>query len=155
MGTDRSGDGAMNFVACLQVADFGLSRQASSSTVDTDTYGTVTHMPPELLMEGKLSKAADVYAFGVLLWEMYTGSVSITLFMGMIFLPPYVGPHCVNFQELFDTMCYCSLCCAVYFVAISCHVRADMCCKVVCMMQPPTAKSACFCLFLQSLGIIS
>lgn len=60
----------------VQVADFGLSRQASSSTVDTDTYGTVTHMPPELLMEGKLTKSADVYAFGVLLWEMYTGALS-------------------------------------------------------------------------------
>ena len=88
MGTDRSGDGAMNVVACLQVADFGLSRQASSSTVDTDTYGTVTHMPPELLMEGKLSKAADVYAFGVLLWEMYTGMIFITLSRWMILLPP-------------------------------------------------------------------
>lgn len=30
-------------------------------------------MPPELLTEGKLSKAADVYAFGVLMWEMTTG----------------------------------------------------------------------------------
>ncbi|KAL3138629.1 hypothetical protein ABBQ32_006391 [Trebouxia sp. C0010 RCD-2024] len=57
----------------VKVADFGLSRQAESQTVDTDTYGTVTHMPPELLMEGKLTKSADVYAFGVLLWEMYTG----------------------------------------------------------------------------------
>ena len=30
-------------------------------------------MPPELLTTGRLSKAADTYAFGVLLWEMYTG----------------------------------------------------------------------------------
>jgi len=28
--------------------------------VATQTYGTVTHMPPELLSEGRLSKAADV-----------------------------------------------------------------------------------------------
>ena len=63
----------------LQVADFGLSRQASSDTVDTDTYGTVTHMPPELLMEGKLTKSADVYAFGVLLWEMYTGELVVSM----------------------------------------------------------------------------
>jgi len=31
-------------------------------------------MPPELLVENRLSKAADVYAFGVLLWELYTGT---------------------------------------------------------------------------------
>lgn len=37
------------------------------------TFGTVTHMPPELLMEGKLTKAADVFAFGVLLWSMCMG----------------------------------------------------------------------------------
>ena len=30
----------------------------------------MTHMPPELLTEGTLSQAVDVYAFGVMLWEM-------------------------------------------------------------------------------------
>ena len=30
----------------------------------------ITHMPPELLREGKMSKAADVYAMGVLMWEL-------------------------------------------------------------------------------------
>ena len=29
-------------------------------------------MPPELLLEGKLSKSADVYAYGVLLFELFT-----------------------------------------------------------------------------------
>jgi len=46
---------------------------AGHKTVATQTYGTVTHMPPELLMENRLSKAADVYSFGVVLWELYTG----------------------------------------------------------------------------------
>ena len=32
--------------ACLQIADFGLSRQATGSSMETETYGTVTHMPP-------------------------------------------------------------------------------------------------------------
>ena len=27
-------------------------------------------MPPELINEGKMSKAVDVYGFGVLLWEV-------------------------------------------------------------------------------------
>ncbi|EFN50583.1 hypothetical protein CHLNCDRAFT_55725, partial [Chlorella variabilis] len=29
--------------------------------------------PPELITEGILTKAADVYAFGVITWEMYVG----------------------------------------------------------------------------------
>ena len=29
-------------------------------------------MPPELLLDGKLSKSADVYAYGVLLFELFT-----------------------------------------------------------------------------------
>ncbi len=28
---------------------------------------------PELLCDGRLTKGADVYAFGVLLWELITG----------------------------------------------------------------------------------
>ncbi|KAK9807481.1 hypothetical protein WJX72_000374 [[Myrmecia] bisecta] len=57
-----------------KVADFGLSRiLAGDDTVETVSFGTVTHMPPELLREGRLSKAADVYAYGVILWSMYTG----------------------------------------------------------------------------------
>lgn len=29
--------------------------------------------PPELITEGILTKAADVYAFGVITWEIYCG----------------------------------------------------------------------------------
>lgn len=54
------------------MADFGLSRVCDEALVETKTYGTVTHMPPELLLEGKLSKSADVYAYGVLLFELCT-----------------------------------------------------------------------------------
>ena len=52
----------------MQIADFGMSRITEKKTdpTDTITMGTVTHMPPELLMEGKLSPSADVYAFGAL-----------------------------------------------------------------------------------------
>ncbi len=40
---------------CAKVADFGLSRTLGSEPVDTGTYGTVTHMPPELLTTGDMS----------------------------------------------------------------------------------------------------
>ena len=35
--------------------------------------GTVTHMPPETLLYGQMSKAVDVYSWGVIVWEMYSG----------------------------------------------------------------------------------
>jgi len=33
----------------------------------------MTHMSPETLMHGKVSRASDVYGYGILLWELYTG----------------------------------------------------------------------------------
>ncbi len=54
------------------MADFGLSR-IYSDPKQTATQGTITHMPPELVRKGVTHKSADVWAFGVLLWEMYSG----------------------------------------------------------------------------------
>jgi serine/threonine protein kinase len=52
-----------------RVADFGLSRSMGlSECIATQTMGTITHMPPELIREGRMSLAADVYAFGVIVW---------------------------------------------------------------------------------------
>ncbi|DBA75652.1 hypothetical protein WJX79_010067 [Trebouxia sp. C0005] len=56
----------------VKVADFGLSR-IYSDPKQTATQGTITHMPPELVRKGVMHKSADVWAFGVLLWEMYSG----------------------------------------------------------------------------------
>lgn len=33
----------------------------------------MSHMPPEALLNGHISKAADTYAFGISLWELFTG----------------------------------------------------------------------------------
>jgi serine/threonine protein kinase len=58
----------------VQVSDFGLSRTVQGDdAIQTRTHGTVTHMPPELLMQGTMSKAVDVYSFGVICWEMLMG----------------------------------------------------------------------------------
>lgn len=35
-----------------KIADFGLSREVTDTSISTGTYGTVTHMPPELLSSG-------------------------------------------------------------------------------------------------------
>ncbi|KAL6751941.1 mixed lineage protein kinase [Haematococcus lacustris] len=65
--------GNRGFVA--KVADFGMARAMDvRDRIMTKTYGTLTHMPPETLVNGIVSKAMDVYSFGVLLWQMFTGS---------------------------------------------------------------------------------
>lgn len=39
----------------------------------THSMGTVDHMPPEVLQNGKVSSATDVFSFAILLHEMITG----------------------------------------------------------------------------------
>mmetsp|Transcript_15843 Transcript_15843/g.44327 ORF Transcript_15843/g.44327 Transcript_15843/m.44327 type:complete len:634 (-) Transcript_15843:108-2009(-) len=56
-----------------KVADFGIAQNLAPGEeyIVTEMHGTVTHMAPELLMDCKLSKQADVYSFGILLWELF------------------------------------------------------------------------------------
>jgi serine/threonine protein kinase len=56
-----------------KVADFGLSLRMdpSDTHVSGMFQGTMTHMAPEAMLAGKLSRASDVYAYGILLWELY------------------------------------------------------------------------------------
>ncbi|KAI8469751.1 MAG: kinase-like domain-containing protein [Monoraphidium minutum] len=64
--------------AIARVSDFGLSRALGFGQThqSTRTVGTVTHMPPELLLTGKLSLRGDVFAFGILMWETWTGAAA-------------------------------------------------------------------------------
>lgn len=59
----------------VRVCDFGLACRAAEgdAAILTKTFGTVSHMPPELLNDGLLTPAADVWAFGVLAWELFAG----------------------------------------------------------------------------------
>ena len=60
-------------VGAAKISDFGLSRAFCGQTQATETFGTLSHAPPELVGKGKLSKGADVYAFGVMLVELTRG----------------------------------------------------------------------------------
>ncbi|KAG2500604.1 hypothetical protein HYH03_001372 [Edaphochlamys debaryana] len=54
--------------------------RAEQTHVSGLRQGTPTHMAPEVLLYGKVSKAADVYSYGIMLWELYTGQ---RLFAGL------------------------------------------------------------------------
>ena len=61
----------------IKVADFGLAKAISADTQHTATQGvligTVSYLAPELVVEGRADARADVYAAGVLLYELLTG----------------------------------------------------------------------------------
>jgi len=53
------------------VTDFGLSRVKTSAYLMTNnSFGPVSWMAPEALMERKFSEKSDTYSFGILLWEL-------------------------------------------------------------------------------------
>ncbi|GBF94659.1 hypothetical protein Rsub_07395 [Raphidocelis subcapitata] len=59
-----------------KLGDFGLARVLgpSGTVLNAACAGTVNHLAPELFVAGSaVTTAADAYAFGVLMWEIYTG----------------------------------------------------------------------------------
>ena len=60
----------------IKVADFGLAKAITSQT-STATQGlligTVSYLPPELVVSGRADARSDVYSAGVVLFELLTG----------------------------------------------------------------------------------
>jgi len=66
----------------VKVVDFGLARAVETSTLTQTAgllIGTVAYLAPEQVETGASDARSDVYAAGVLLWELLTG------------VPPYAG----------------------------------------------------------------
>ncbi|HVN12628.1 MAG TPA: protein kinase [Kineosporiaceae bacterium] len=58
----------------VKVADFGLARAASGVAATAGVLmGTAAYMAPELIADGLADARGDVYAAGILLFEMLTG----------------------------------------------------------------------------------
>nr|BAV58352.1 hypothetical protein [Ulva partita] len=77
-----------SFPYIAKLTDFGLSFQMdrNKSHMSNMRIGTPFYFAPEVQGKGYLSKASDMYSFGVLLWEMFHG------------MPPYAADngHLVN-----------------------------------------------------------
>jgi serine/threonine-protein kinase len=71
----------------VKVADFGLARAAAGTSMTATTgplIGTAAYLAPEQVRDGSSDARSDVYAAGVMLFELLTGS------------PPFTGDSAVS-----------------------------------------------------------
>ncbi|KAI9121184.1 hypothetical protein K1719_008217 [Acacia pycnantha] len=59
----------------LKIADFGIACEEAYRDVFTDDPGTYRWMAPEMIKRKCYGRKVDVYSFGLILWEMVTGTI--------------------------------------------------------------------------------
>ncbi|XP_072033887.1 uncharacterized protein [Amphiura filiformis] len=59
----------------LKLTDFGLARLGDKTTNHATERGTAAYMAPEVFTEGILSPKLDIFAYGVVLWEIVTKQI--------------------------------------------------------------------------------
>lgn len=57
----------------VKLLDFGLSVAGDAGESASSTAGTLAYMAPEVLMGGRVSEASDLYALGVIAYELFSG----------------------------------------------------------------------------------
>ncbi|OEL29133.1 Serine/threonine-protein kinase STY17 [Dichanthelium oligosanthes] len=60
----------------IKVADFGVARVKAETGVMTAETGTYRWMAPEVIEHKPYDSKADVFSFGIVLWELLTGKVT-------------------------------------------------------------------------------
>lgn len=70
-------EGTRNFVKLL---DFGLARSSYHTrlTESGSLLGTILYIPPEQITHSVFSPAGDIYALGIICYEMLTGMIPFT-----------------------------------------------------------------------------
>src|SRR3954470_13340611 len=58
----------------IKIGDFGLARAASANTATGQALlGTIAYLSPELVTRGVADARSDIYALGIMMYEMLTG----------------------------------------------------------------------------------
>ena len=57
----------------LKLIDLGIASRMNDASASSTGFGTPAYMPPEQTEQGKLGKYTDIFALGIMLFEMLTG----------------------------------------------------------------------------------
>ena len=57
----------------IKVTDFGIARAASGGTLTMEAMGSAHYLSPEQARGGYTDQRSDIYSFGVLMYELFTG----------------------------------------------------------------------------------
>eukprot|EP01117_Protostelium_nocturnum_P008397 TRINITY_DN29_c0_g1_i1.p1 TRINITY_DN29_c0_g1~~TRINITY_DN29_c0_g1_i1.p1 ORF type:complete len:687 (-),score=240.71 TRINITY_DN29_c0_g1_i1:43-2103(-) len=63
----------------LKIADFGLSKESTIYTAKGEQF-PVKWSPPEVIQRNQYSSHSDVWSFGIVMWEIFSGGVKIPYF---------------------------------------------------------------------------
>ncbi|CAB4410617.1 unnamed protein product [Rhizophagus irregularis] len=56
-----------------KIGDLGLSQAVNSKSSNNEIYGVIPYIAPEIFRGSIFSKEADIYSFGMVMWELTTG----------------------------------------------------------------------------------
>ncbi|GBC21713.2 kinase-like domain-containing protein [Rhizophagus irregularis DAOM 181602=DAOM 197198] len=56
-----------------KIGDLGLSQSVDNKSTNNEVYGVIPYIAPEIFKGSKFSKEADIYSFGMVMWELTTG----------------------------------------------------------------------------------
>ncbi|MGB1285962.1 MAG: serine/threonine protein kinase, partial [Aggregatilineales bacterium] len=70
---DLKPDNVMVIDGQVRLLDFGLALQQQQQ-LEQKAVGTLAYMSPEVLQRGQFSIASDLYALGIMLYEMFSGT---------------------------------------------------------------------------------
>ena len=70
-------------MSTIKVADFGLARTREIHAAITQGRGTYQWMSPEVLLGGNYGVEADVFSFGVIMWECFAREIPFKKMSGI------------------------------------------------------------------------
>ncbi|GBB88755.1 hypothetical protein RclHR1_15340003 [Rhizophagus clarus] len=72
-GDFHSGNLLLQHHRSVFISDLGLSQPVDKPIESNEIYGVLPYIAPEVLRGNPYTKAADIYSFGIIMWEMTSG----------------------------------------------------------------------------------